>query len=360
MKMNQGLQARGIARAYKSGQEQVKKLIAAQKGIKLPPPKKNVTTAQPEAIPQPLKVSAPPVKGKQLVTISHEVQKATTLFDTTEVAPGQVLRQVGEIFRFNNTFYEVTLVKQTSAQARKISRSVKSADEITISSCRDIADVVTADNINKQTNETSNMKKQTETILTGIDLLISKTIASKKDDNKIAAMCLSNYPEVPPADVVKLIAKYRKAAAKGVTIGKTQTAAPVKVAKAPKAEGRPQTPSAEHPWAGCGAAERKLIDAGVAPQDAFKKLAKVYLKMTPGSFAADWARFTGKAKPNMDGVKCPPRGFGDQAAVPAPKKAPVASKTPAPKPKAPAPKKVAPVAEVEADIPAEGKEVPQE
>ena len=340
-------------------------------------PEKRVASL-PEGNPQPVKESAQLEKSNPQVT----------LFDNSEVPPGQTLRKVGDVFVWQRNEYVVEKVSASNAKARCLTKLARiksdgtegfegSAQFITVSNCCDCGSVIRSEEnfqpqksgaagINqKQTSgngENNNMKKQTEVILTGIDLLIAKAIAGKKDDNKITAMCLSNYPEVPAGDVVKLIAQARKAAAKGQVVGKVQTAkapaAKAPAAKTPKAE-KAKTPSAEHPWAGVYAAERKLIEAGMTPQDAFKKLAKVYLKMTPGSFARDWEHL-GQKKPNMDGVKCPARGWGNGATpAPAKKVAAPAPKAPAPKaakPAAPAPKKVSPPApKPAAEAPAENE-----
>ena len=385
--MAHDIHARSIAQSYAAGREHIRELVrrdsvplqplpAASWGKKTLPPPKNAVAGIPGRAIRALKATLPPPKGNGGID-SSKVYAAPSLFDNTDILPGMVRRDVGVVFIFNGSEYAVVSTSPPSSKCiclQRVKRTVTngmtgetvefmdSPGKLTVSNQiepSEIVRVMTPDEIanfqpSKSRTEGLNTKQQTgigeinnmktAKELTGIDALVSKAIASKKDDNKITAMCLANYPEVAAGDVVKLIAKHRKAAAKGVPapapkVPAAKAAAPTPKAKAAKAEGsaRPETPSAEHPWAGCGAAMRKLIAAEVAPAAAFNKLAKTYLKMTPGSFAGDWKRFTG-TKPDMTGAKVPARGFNTEATAPAPK-----AKAPAPKTADPAAKKLPPV-----------------
>ena len=322
-----------MARAYQRGRQQVAKIVSAQakpeKGLKLPPPKQKPAKCQPEALP-----------SYSLAPIPDKIYPATTLYDNTDILPGMVRREVGVVFLYRGSEFVVTHCNESNAKCVCLARQKRiitngltgetaefldAPGKLTVSNQIEPGDILRRINDAETflsskprtigqpkqtgTTETENMKTE-KIILTDIDLLISKAIASKKDDTKIAAMCLANYPEVTPKAVVKLIAKYRKSA--------TTPAAPVakKEVKTAAAGSR----------AGSAAYVRGLFAAGEKKEDARAKTEKKFPDVVGFLFDRRWSTAEKLAKNSAPAKKAP------TAKAPTPKAAP--------KKAAPAPKKV--------------------
>jgi hypothetical protein len=339
------------------------------KAKSMPPARKSLPQTVQEPIAQPLK-SGPPAR-KQLGYIPVEN------LDTMDILPGSRLRVVGEIVTQENASYVVEKVNGSGAACRNIANA---GSVIHISRLTDKSSPINFQSSkpsSKGTNKQPGEKQKTKNSMNEktIETLISKAVTAGKDDNKILMMCISNYPDVPAAEVIKLIAKGRKAASKAPAVTpparKAAATPPARKAAAPKAASnpRPQTPSEEHPWVGYTAMQKKLIADGVDPETACKKMSKVYVKMTNGSFSSSWKQFTGNkvtvtsARPAGKEAASAPPARKAAAANPAtptkkPAKTAVAAKA-TPPPRLPkAAKAVAPVAPGTDGVPAQGEEVP--
>ena len=216
---------------------------------------------QPKALPEAKK---PAISEPETVTVSvsaksllppakfdsGKVHAATTLFDSTGLLPGMRRRVVGEVIELVNSkkinvAWMVTNVTDSSATIQALNN--RSAIDHISSTCDAIDKPVMADNFqlpksgvegtNQKNSDAKNnsMSKQDQTI----EILISKAISMGKDDNKITIMCLSNYPNVPATEVVKLIDKGRKAAGRPVKATPPPKAAKVLAKSSPTTGARP-------------------------------------------------------------------------------------------------------------------------
>lgn len=375
--------------------------------MKIPPPKKSVTNgnalpsaslknpapveqkpaiSEPEASSKPLKKLAPP---KKMTPEEHNAKsyrnhvaitgddylagimkklpgRRVVASDDTDIPAGQIRRRAGDIIQHGGSEWIIDRVGKCSAIAVSL---VNKSKEMSISTCCDKQDVIrretnfqSAKSAPVGTTNAEDKKQQTENT-DMIETLVSKAIASGKDDNKILAMCLSNYPDVPAMDAMKLIAKVRKNPAKFAAAAsapvprgkgpKTPPPAKAKVAKAPKGDTIDRV-------AFC----LDLAKAG----NSEAKITQAYTK----AFGAPSAHFVyiigrefrrvnkASAKPAKAASKVAPAPKAKAKVAPAP--APKKAAKPAPAPKAvspPPPKAAAPVPGAEG-VPAQGEEVPAE
>ena len=331
---------------------------------KMPAPSDENRSADEETVVAPLKKSSPPPRKQQ------SAKAGVSNLDTTDIPTGQVRRRIGDVFSFAATEYVVTNVNSCRASAVCLDRAVKKGEEtemapkeISVSTCCDKQDVLrridnfqsgkpspkgTKHNNNPGNEENNSMSKEDKTI----EILISKAIAAGKDDNKITAMALANYPNVPAAEVIKLIAKGRKSA------GKSPTAPPTRKAAPPGRKADPsKTPQIKGSRAGSAEYIRGLAAKGIEKDKAIEMLLKKYPCLTglTSIIESRWntaIKLASKvAEETSSKAAAPVKKTASKSAAPV--KAP-----PVRKPKAA--NTEATTESTESDTPAQGEEVPQE
>jgi hypothetical protein len=286
------------------------------------------------------------------------------LFDSISILAGSRRRIPGEIVWINHVAWVVDRINAGSATIINISNQSKT-DHIS-SQCDSDEPAVMHENFisakskaemskQKQMDEKQNEENKHMKELTPIETLITKAISAGKDDNKIMAMCLSNYPETPAVETVKLIAKLRK----------------VKPPTAPPAKGKAPAPKPAAKKASKGDSIDRvafLLDLAKAGNSELKMI-QAFTKQF-GDISAqhkyivgrEWRRVNGKAGSKMVCVnglwEHDPNAGKSAPKAPAPKgkSKPVPPAPPVKKPAAktpPPPKHSAPVEEA----PAQGEEV---
>jgi superfamily I DNA/RNA helicase len=229
-----------------------------KKPAKLPPPK-NIGMAILETIER--------LEDKDAFGTPNHMSPVAIEFDNLDIPPGQVRREVGDVFLWAKEQYVVTMVSLSRSVAKCLNRSSKSPGEISVSNCCDKADVLRKHETNLHMpksgvgatnhesgieNNNKNMKAKNED--KGNPMAFVVSLAKRGNTEKeITSAYKANYGAPSPnmtyvigrewRRVNKAKATPAKPAAKGKAPTKAAAKAPVKKGKtAPAAKKGPKAP----------------------------------------------------------------------------------------------------------------------